>query len=170
MPQQKQRLFSQEVELMGSAVLNAAETPMKVKKKAFLSNICSSEEEWPLYIVPRFYPSPGQSHEAIEAEQEGRVRLCLQVPGSFFLTLGNIHPTLSNLFPICRHLANRSHNRKSLFGGSWAMEVEVPPAWLSAKLDLCSCWVKWSKQQRQFSNSLHSIQSTSRALGKQQVL
>lgn len=112
MPQQKQRLFSQEVELMSSAVLNAAETPIKVKKKAFLSNICSSEQEWPLYIVPRFYPSPGQSHEAIEAEQEGRVGLCLQVPGSFFLTLGNTHPTLSNLFPICRHLANRKSQQK----------------------------------------------------------
>lgn len=36
MPQQK--LFSQEVELMGSAVLNAAGMPMKVKKMAFLSN------------------------------------------------------------------------------------------------------------------------------------
>lgn len=70
MSQQKQRLFSQEVELMGSAVLNAAEKPMKVKKKAFLSNICSSDEEWPLYIVPRFYPPPGQSHAGIEGHQQ----------------------------------------------------------------------------------------------------
>jgi len=32
-----------------------------------------------------------------------------------------------------------------LFGESWAMKVESPPAWLSAKLELHISWVKWSK-------------------------
>lgn len=70
MSQQKQRLLGQEVELMGSAVLGAAEMPMKVKKKAFLSNTCSSEDELPLHTMPRLCPLPGQRCAGMEGESQ----------------------------------------------------------------------------------------------------
>ena len=57
---------------MGSAVLDSAEMPMKVKKKAFLSNTCISEEEWPLHTVPRLCPLPGQSRAGMEGDQQSR--------------------------------------------------------------------------------------------------
>lgn len=111
MPRQKQKLFSQEMELISSAVLHAAEMSTKGKKKAFLSNTCSSEEEWPLHTVPRLCPSPGQSHAGIKGDQQSR--------------RGESDCICKSLGPFFSHQAIPIQSRAMLylpFAGTWPTE------------------------------------------------
>lgn len=73
MSQQKQRLLSQEVQLVGSAVLPAAEIPVEVQKKAFLKQHLQLRGRMAFaHTVPRLCPSPGQTCAGLEGDQQSR--------------------------------------------------------------------------------------------------